>query len=92
MARRFLDPGSPLVTTVMIARTNSMVKFADRAKVPAQGIMPGTLGRVHSQSNGLYSVWLLDETLYNTIVVDVPLHLMGQYFKQHDHQVFAHLA
>jgi hypothetical protein len=90
-SKRFLDTGSPLMSTVQILRTNAMIRVLTPEKFHGLALRPGTLGRIHSQANRVYTVWLLDELTMNTIIIEVPLHLMGQYFTQHEHGVFPHL-
>jgi hypothetical protein len=92
-AKRFLDVGSPLKTTVQLLRNNSLVRFADATKVPDTGILAGSFARIHSKPNeDTYTVWVLEESSYSTVIVDVPLHLMGQYFEQHQHKIFPHFG
>ena len=91
-SHRFLDKGSPLVTTVPISKHNTMIKVLTPDKFQSDALRPGTLGRIHSQNNSVYTVWLLDERTMNTVIIEVPLHLMGQYFRQHDHGIFPHLS
>jgi len=90
--RRFLDNGSSLETTVTLFRRTAIIKFVKPADFVADSIPAGTFGRIHSQKNGVYSVWLLDEGTMTTVVIEVPLHLMGQYFKQSSHNIFPHLG
>ena len=88
---RFLDNGSPLASQVAIMRKNSMIKILNPEKMLGDTIFPGALARIHSQKNGVYTVWVLDERTMHTIMVEVPLQLMGQYFKQQPHDIFPHL-
>lgn len=88
---RFLDPGSPLVSTVQILKSNTMIKVVTPDTFQS-ALRPGTLGRIHSQKNNVYTVWLLDESTMNTVIIDVPTVLMGQYFRQHQHGIFPHLT
>ena len=92
VSKRFLDIGSPLVTKVMILKKNQMIKITNPEKLSGDTLRPGALGRIHSVKNNLYTVWLLDETTMNTIIIEIPTHLMGQYFKQHAHSIFPHLG
>ena len=91
-APRFLDKGSPLVTTVQIFKKNTMIKIVTPDKFQSDVLRQGTHGRIHSQTNNVYTVWLLDEQTMNTVIIEVPGHLMGQYFRQHDHGIFPHLS
>ena len=90
-SKRFLDKGSPLIATVEILKNNALIKVLTPDTFRVHALRPGTLGRIHSQKGNLYTVWLLDEQTMNTVIIDVPLHLMGQYFRQHDHGIFPHL-
>jgi hypothetical protein len=89
--KRFLDKGSPLITTVEILRNNAMIKVLTPDMFIVHALRPGTLGRIHSQNGDRYTIWLLDEQTMRTVIIEVPLHLMGQYFRQHDHGIFTHL-
>ena len=89
---RFLDNGSPVMTTIVIMKRNTMVKFVNPEKLLADHVLPGALGRIHSQCNGACTVWVLDERTMNTLFVEVPVHLMGQYFRPHAHGIFPHLG
>lgn len=91
-SKRFLDKGSPLIATVEILKNNALIKVLTPDTFRVHALRPGTLGRIHSQKGDLYTVWLLDEQTMNTVIIDVPLHLMGQYFRQHDHGIFPHLS
>ena len=90
-APRFLDKGSPLIATVQISKKNTMIKIVTPDKFQRDALKQGTLGRIHSQTNNVYTVWLLDEQTMNTVIIEVPLHLMAQYFRQHEHAIFPHL-
>lgn len=92
ITKKFLDDGSPIKSVVPIAKANKMVKFANPDKIPSATIATGTLGRIHSRCNDIYSVWLLEESMMTIIIVEVPLYLMGQYFVQHQHNIFPHFA
>lgn len=92
ISKRFLDNGSPLVATVQILKKNTMIKILTPDKFTGDGLRPGTLGRIHSQSNNAYTVWLLDEQTMNTVIIEVPGQLMAQYFRQHEHGIFPHLS
>ena len=91
-SKRFLDNGSPLVATIHIARKNTMIKILTPDTFQSDALRSGTLGRIHSQTNNACTVWLLDERTMNTVIIEVPLHLMGQYFRQHEHGIFPHLS
>ena len=90
--KRFLDPGSPIVTTVTLLKGHQLVRITNPEKMSGDKLLPGTFGRIHSQKNGVYTVWLLEDSSMNTIMIEVPLHLMGQFFKQQPHQIFPHLG
>lgn len=91
-SKKFLDDGTPLTTTVPIMKTNSMIKIVNPENLPETAIFPGAFGRIHSQQNGLYKIWVLDERTMHTIIIEVPLFLMGQYFKQYAHNIFPNLG
>jgi hypothetical protein len=88
---RFLDPGSPLVSTVQILKGNTMIKVVTPDTFRGT-LRPGTFGRIESQKNDFYNVWLLDESTMSTVIIEVPAVLMGQYFRQHPHGIFPHLT
>lgn len=90
-SKRFLDNGSPLIATVAILKNNAMIKVLTSDMFIGHALRPGTLGRIHSQNGDRYTIWLLDEQTMRTVIIEVPLHLMGQYFRQHEHGVFPHL-
>lgn len=69
-----------------------MVRFENEDAVIAGTLVPNSLGRIHSHTNGMYTVWVLDERTFRTIIIEVPLHLMGQYFRQEPHNIFPHFA
>jgi len=90
--KRFLDIGSPLQTIVVILKRTQQIRITNPQKLGG-GVLPiGTFGRIHSEARGVYTVWLLDETNMNTIIVEVPSVLMAMHFKQHPHQIFPHFA
>jgi len=91
-SQKFLDNGSTIVSTVSILKRNLMIKVLNPEKFPGEVLLPGTLGRIHSQRNGVYTVWLLEERTMNTVMIEIPLNLMGQYFQQRAHNIFPHLA
>jgi hypothetical protein len=91
MTPKFLDKGTPIISATTIARNNSMIRLVNPDQFSSSQLMAGTLGRVHSEKNGIYTVWLLDDRTMNTVIIEAPLHLMGQYFRQHPHGIFAHL-
>ena len=89
--KRFLDPGSPLKTVAVILKTTRQIRITNPEKLSGSMLPIGTLARIHSESRGLYTVWLLDELNMNTIVVEVPLVLMSMHFAMHEHNLFPHL-
>jgi hypothetical protein len=90
--KKFLESGSPVVTRVPIPRINTSVRFLNPEKLGGNMVLASSLGRIHSEKNGVYSVWILDELTYNTIILEVPLHMMGQYFAASSHNMFPHFA
>jgi len=90
--RRFLDNGSSLSTIVSIRKNHSSVKFHNPEKLTGQFLAAGSLARIHSSNRGVYTVWVLDESGMDTIILEVPLQFMGQYFRQHHHNLFPHFA
>ena len=58
----------------------------------ANFITKDSFARIHSNNGSIYTVWILDEMTMAPIVVEVPLGLMGQYFKPSSHSIFPHLA
>jgi hypothetical protein len=94
MDKKFLDNGSPVATQVAILKANTLIKITNPEKMSGAALPLGTLGRIHSLDNktGRYQVWLLDEINMNSIIIEVPLNLMGQYFVRKEHGIFPHLA
>ena len=89
--KRFLDAGSPLWTKVVIHKTTRQIKILNPEKMAGDTLPISTLARIHSEKNGVYQVWLLDEINMNTVIAEVPLHLMSMHFEQHPHNLFPHL-
>lgn len=90
--RRFLDNGSSLSTIVPIRKNHSSVKFQNPEKLTGQFLSAGSLARIHSCNRGVYMVWVHDKNEPNTIILEVPLQFMGQYFRQHQHNLVPHFA
>ena len=89
--KKFLEAGSPLQTTIRILKTNQMITIENPNSMHSDNIAAKALCRIHSETKGRYLIWILDEGNMNTIQIHVPLHLMGQYFEQHEHNLFPHL-
>jgi hypothetical protein len=90
--KRFLDDGAPIKTRISILKGNQNVKFTNPEKMFGVMLAPDTLGRIHSHRKDAYTVWLLEGPSSQTIILEVPLHLMGQYFMPHQHDIFPHFA
>jgi hypothetical protein len=92
--KRFLDVGSPIeaIARVDLGQHQS-IKVIDAKGISGEVVMlPGALGRVHSEHKGMYTVWLLDERTMHTIIVAVPLSFMSVLFRPSSHGVFPHFA
>jgi hypothetical protein len=89
---KFFSAGSPLITTAVILKRTTNAKFKNPENLIGEALPIGTFGRVHSKSNGTYTVWLLNEDTMQTVILEVPLHMMGAYFCAHPHGIFPHLA
>lgn len=90
--KKFLDIGSPLVTTISLLKTNTMISFLNPEDV-SNPILPESFARIHSENKGVYVIWILSENnAMKTVRVECPLHLMGQYFKSHNHSIFQSLC
>lgn len=92
MNAKILDSGSAVATTVTILKANTIVSFENPERMAGDRLEIGSLGRIHSQVRNTYNVWILDDGNMNSIIVNVPHHLMGQFFKQHAHGIFPHFA
>jgi hypothetical protein len=90
--KRFLKPGSPFITSALIYKRSQNVKVTNPEDMPIVALPVGTFGRLHSERNGTFCVWLLCEKNMATIIVEVPLQMMGLLFKQHHHRIFPHFA
>jgi hypothetical protein len=91
IAKKFLESGSGVQTHAVIAKNNQNVKITNLDAMLLEMIPNGTLGRIHSRnSRGIYTVWLLDEATYSTLIVEVPQHMMGSLFTPKDHGLFPH--
>jgi len=86
--KRFLDPGAPLITCAIVMRAATQIKIHEPTRMSGMSLPIGTFGRLHSEKNGVYTVWLLDGGNSNHIIVEVPLHLMSGYFALHPHRIF----
>lgn len=90
--KKFLDNGSPLKTVTPINKNNKNIKILNLEKFLTGMIPSGSFGRIHSKNNDKFTVWVLDESTYNNIIIEVPQHMMGIFFVQHDHKIFPHFA
>ena len=90
--KRFLDIGSPLEMIVVVLKATRQIRITNPDKLAGSTLPIGTFARIHSETRGVYTVWLLDEVNMNTIIVEVPLVLMAMHFKQHPHKLFSHFV
>ncbi|CAN5586377.1 hypothetical protein BH23BAC1_BH23BAC1_25330 [soil metagenome] len=89
--KKFLYNGSPVKASVNLLKGSKNFKVNNPDKFITSMIGQGALGRIHSSKQSIYTVWLLDNITYNNIIIEVPQHLMGQYFEHYDHKIFPHL-
>lgn len=80
------------MTSVAIMNNNQMIRITNPNKLLGLHLPPGSFARIHSSAKNVYTVWVLDERTSSTIILEVPLVLMGQYFRQQPHNIFLHLA
>ena len=91
--KRFLEIGSPLITIAVILRRVQQITILNPQDLHAEALPIGTFARIHSiGKDGRYTVWLLDESNMKSVMVQVPLDLMGIYFRQQHHRIFPHFA
>lgn len=89
--KKFLYNGSPVKTLVNLLKGSKNFKVNNPEKFVTSMIGQGALGRIHSCNKNIFTVWLLDEVTYQTIIIEVPQYLMGQYFEQYDHDMLPYL-
>lgn len=90
--KKFLEVGSPLRTTVNLLKGNKYIKISNPEKLVTSMIPMGSLGRIHSRKQNSFIIWILEENTYSPLIIEVPSNLMGNYFQQHHHGIFPHLA
>ena len=90
---KFLDSGSPLITTEKILRRNVEIRILNPDNFLGECIEPGALARIHSTiNNNKYLVWIYDDNNNSTIQIELPLGAMGRLFRQKSHGIFGHFA
>jgi hypothetical protein len=92
VTKRFLDVGSPLITTAMLLKRVQHVTITNPQDLTTEALPIGTFGRIHSVEKSVYTVWLLEEAIMKPIIVKVPADLMSTYFRQQPHNIFPHFA